>query len=319
MIITNKKYPDNYTLAGVTAFMYNIDVKDFFDPSNNFNVYSQYSNLTDAGFEWKKSSDSTWTKVSVINDRTHQGGKIGNINEINNGDSYDSDMGDRYRCIRYSPFEPKTYPVRVMVMDLQPSTGYNVRSYYMLGETKTTYNEKSVTTMGGRSTINFSTPQVSDEATEKVDATELQEYVDKVTQACNLTKDIFTMFYSGLSVTISVKILYDANGSWAAKAGYGNNTIEFNANARSESLDGIRSVVIHELGHNFMRIDNNNPSSTYKDKIIKFMEFATDCPYATWRWLSRHCYPIISSARYDYIDDCLVVYAYCLSQQMNQQ
>lgn len=318
MIITNKKYPDNYTLAGVTAFMYNIDVKDFFDPSNNFNVYSQYSNLTDVGFEWKKSSDSTWTKVSVINDKTHQGGKIRTIDEINNGSSYDSDMGDRYKCIRYSPFEPKTYPVRVMVMNLQASTGYNVRSYYTLGETKTTYNEKSVTTMGGRSTINFSTPQISDEARANVDADELQAYVDKVTQACNLTKEIFTMFYSGLSVTITVKIEYDS-GYWAAKAGQNQNRIDFNANYRSESLDSTRSVVIHELGHNFMKIDYNRPSATYKDKMIKFMEFATDCPYATWRWLSKHCYPIISSARYNYIDDCLVTYAYCLSQQMTQQ
>jgi len=39
------------------------------------------------------------------------------------------------------------------------------------------------------------------------------------------------------------------------------------------------------------------------------MEFATNAPKATWRWLEYHNYPIISSYRYDLVDNYLVAAA----------
>lgn len=313
---TTKKYPNNYTLAGAAAFMYNVDLYQFFDISNNKKTYSQYSTLSDIGFEWKGSSQSQWTSVSVRNEMTSSDGYIKNLNYINNGSSSDINMGDKYKCVRYSPLGDKIYPIRIMIMGLSPSTTYNIRSYYVLNGVKTTYNEYSVTTLGNKSTVNFSTPQCDSAVTANVSEEELSAYLDKVEEACSQAKQVFEMFYNNYNKTITIKVEYDQNGG-AARAGTGIEQIVFNGFYRTESIEGMRSVVIHELGHVLMNIDTPKSKQAYKDKKTKFMEFATDCPYADWKWLGKHCYPIISSNRYSFIDDCVVVSAYNLSKQIN--
>lgn len=316
MTLKEKKYQNNYTLAGVSALMYNIELDRLFDPSNSYSVFPEYDKLTDVGFEWKQTSQSQWTKVSIVKYRNNKGYVASRLN-INNGSTGDTSMGDNYKCIMYSTAQVnKTFPCRIMITNLGAGQTYDIRSYYTNNGTTTYYNQTSQKLLTGRGNISFNTPTFTSAATENVSEDTLNEFKNKIVEAAAQTSEIFGMWYNNFNKTVDIIIDYDTSSNWAAKAGQDSNEVTFNSHYTSETTDQIRSVLIHELGHVYMKIDNNNPKGTYKDKIIKFMEFATDSPYAMWKWQGKHCYPIISSNRYQYVDDCLVVYAYSLSRQI---
>ena len=58
-------------------------------------------------------------------------------------------------------------------------------------------------------------------------------------------------------------------------------------------------TVVHEMAHNVMyKLIDDRESEFAREKIVKFMEFATGFEKASWRWQSGHNYPVISSATY---------------------
>lgn len=303
-----KKFSNNHILAGATALFYNVHLDTFFETDKS--VKTDFVNkITDIGFEWKLSSSQSWTSVSL---------KVGSLsyftslNQVNDGGS---EMPDGYMCQRYTSYENTgVYPTRVMIKNLSPGLSYDVRSYYITDGTKKYYNAQSTTLLSHSSQLVIEDPTYSTSATENVSEEDLEEFTNRIVQACSMAVEMYALFTSLFDRTMTLKIDYDATGNWAARAG--GSSIDYNAAFRSESLDGVRSVLVHELAHNNMVNDHNVPNATYKDKIIKFMEFATNAPYAMWKWQGSHCYPVISSNRYSYIDDCLVVAACELSRNM---
>ena len=80
-----------------------------------------------------------------------------------------------------------------------------------------------------------------------------------------------------------------------------------------------RSIMIHEIAHNYSYnwngtvdktcIRNLNELSQSSQIVVEFMEFATDSPNSMWKWMGRHCYPVISSSEFDLVDDYLIIVA----------
>ena len=61
---TEKKFANNYALAGSKALLYNVHHDKFFD--TNGKIKDEYvNNIIDIGFEWKQSTIQTWTRVSL--------------------------------------------------------------------------------------------------------------------------------------------------------------------------------------------------------------------------------------------------------------
>ena len=310
---TEKKFANNYALAGSKALLYNVHHDNIFN--TNGKIKDEYVNdIIDIGFEWKQSTIQTWTRVSLKKTtKTY----ISSIDELKN---YNDEIAEQYMCERYTSSETRgVYPTRVLIKNLMQGMTYSVRSYYISSEQTEPvyYNEQTIQLFNSVSTIAFSEPNFTTSAknTDNISEEELQSFTDTVVQCCSEVAEIYKMFAPGYTTQVGLTIDYDSKGNWAASAGSGH--VTYNSAYRNESSNGVRSVLIHEMAHNFMLNEKNAPNPTYKDKIIKFMEFATNAPHAMWKWQASHNYPVISSARYTYMDDCLVVAACQLSQEMH--
>lgn len=306
MLYTEKKYPNNYAWPGAKALMYNVELANFFNANGRLKSEFSYS-LIDIGFEWKPTSSQNWTSVSLKNvEDTY-------ISILDDVKEYDED--GEYPCIRYTITENSgIYPIRVIIKNLTPNTSYDLRSYYEVEEVKNYYNQQTISTLEFESDITFSELHITQSAIDNVDEQELEDFKNRILTAKTAVLEIYDMFYASDESEYNVSIDY-SNGNWAATGGGG--SVTFNARFRSETTEQIRSVFIHELAHCDMRIDNNRPSDTYKNKIIKFMEFATNIPHAMWKWQGAHNYPVISSQRYGFLDDCLVIAACELSKEIS--
>jgi len=307
---TEKKYPDNHILAGSRGLLYNIHLNRFFELDGN--IKPEFSEkITDIGFEWKNASSETWTSVSIKETANTYISVLSDIKD-------NSIMGNEYMCKRYASTQKSgIYPSRILIRNLTSGNTYNVRSYYIISNNKTYYNQQTTTLISTTNTISFGQPTYTSAATSNVSESALQTLSNKLVQAAASVADIYNMFTT-FSKQYKIVIGYSSTGGWVAQANKNTNTLTYNAYYRTvETTTQMRSTIIHELAHINMKLDKNSPSETYRDKIIKFMEFATNMPHAMWIWQSEHNYPVISSATYGYTDDCLVVAACELSKQIN--
>lgn len=303
-----KLYPNNYAWAGRTALMYNVFLDDLFDIGVSYTTSntqcttkSSFSSLTDVGFEYKKSSDSAYTRVSVVKD-SYKGRTIANLDYIggtvtwnSNLNTYveDIDAGDNIKMRRYNVQYNHIYPCRVMIMGLEPGVSYDLRRYYIANNVLHTDYEQTITLLSGTNTIVCNGFTFDSAPSER----QKQNLQDGVNQAIV----IMDMWFTGLEWTFTVKTIWD-DVPWSAKR-----SMRYNSKYAYDwggSADSARTITIHEQAHNYMVATYNN-----SDKIIKFMEFATSVPRATWKWMGEHNYPVISSNHYTYIDDCLVAAA----------
>lgn len=267
-----KQYPNNYAWAGRTALMYNVLLDGLFDVNGTLLV----GGLQDVGMQWKLSSDSTWNTVSIK--------KNSSISSLNDIYSVETEIDSITRCIRY-PNDNQgykyLYPCRVMISGLTAGKTYQVSSYKTINGNTTSFNEQNVTLLSGDNDIVCEGVTVQDGFSEAQGA-ELKAILD-------IAVDILDMWMTGITWHFTAKLM---NLPYAAD--------------KRMYFSGIppRTVVVHEMAHNYM-------SQYYADtsSIVKFMEFATGVGGASWRWLSGHNYPVISSMQYDYIDDCLVAAA----------
>lgn len=306
---TEKKYPNNHILAGSRALLYNVHLNLFFE--TNGNIKSEFADkITDIGFEWKEDSSENWISVSLKGTSETY---ISILSDIKSSGS----ISTNYMCKRYDSTEKSgIYPTRVLIKNLTTGNTYNVRSYYVVSDNKTYYNPQTETLITSTGTVSFAEPTTTSAARTNVTETTLENFVNKIKQAAEKVVEIYNMFTT-LTKQYKITIDYTSTGGWLAYANKNTNTLIYNAYYRSETTGQSRSTIIHELAHIDMKLDKNKPSASYKDKIIKFMEFATNMPYAVWIWQDAHNYPVISSATYDYMDDCLVVAAGELSKQIN--
>lgn len=200
-----------------------------------------------------------------------------------------------------------TYPLFFLLQGLSANTTYHISGYYSLNGTKTIIGYNTVKTKPARSTfftfgeVTFHSSTTGHEANANETKAILDEALPKVAAIFNDCTDV--------SVNYNPVIKYDNSSNWAA-----NSYMEFNCRSATEGNAG-RSVIIHELEHNHFGSKVNGSHGYPNDaNVIKFMEFATDCENAQWGVIGMsaanfHCYPIISSARYGYVDDYLVCMA----------
>ncbi len=200
-----------------------------------------------------------------------------------------------------------TYPLFFLLQGLSSNTTYHISGYYSINGVKTAFRYSTVKTKPARSTyftfgeVTFHSSTVGHETNANTTKAILDEELPEVA----------TIFNDCTNVTAnySPTIKYDASSNWAA-----NSYMEFNCRYATESNAG-RSVIVHELEHNHFG-SKVSGSHGFPDNanVTKFMEFATDCENAQWGVIGMsganyHCYPIISSARYSYVDDYIVCMA----------
>lgn len=195
-----------------------------------------------------------------------------------------------------------TAPIFVLIKGLTENTTYHVGAYYKIGTAYTYFNEEAVTTKPASDTaLVFTRVDISTNVPSSMQ-TNAKTYKANLE---NILPVVSSIFNDATNVNHSyvATVRYDTY-NWAADSG-----MNFNCNSM-DSGNTLRSVIIHELEHNFFT--SHMTQSDYFSKYeyaIKFMEFATDCEGASWGQIYTHYYPNISSARYDYLDDYLVAMA----------
>lgn len=212
------------------------------------------------------------------------------VNSITNGN-----ISYKCRLVR-------TAPIFVLIKGLTSNTTYHVGAYYKIGTEYTYFNEVTVTTKAPSNTaLVFTSVDISSDipSTHTADA---ETYKDNLEEILPVVTDIFNDA-TKVNNTYTATVAYDTN-NWAANSG-----MYFNCNYM-DSGGSLRSTIIHELEHNHFipHMMQSDYFSKY-EYVIKFMEFATDCEGASWGMIDDHYYPVISSARYDYVDDYLVAMA----------
>lgn len=315
-------YQNNYYYAGTTAIIYNFEL-DY--PQLNF---TQSNNgITEIGIRYKKQSDSEWNtsiKLSKDNISTLNYDNLIEPPEYNNNRQYINEeiINSADYLIDICKATNRIMPIRVVILNLDSNTTYNIQSYYIKNNITTTFNECSPTTLTPGN-IHFECSSVGGNVTDTFKQ-KLKVHIDC---ACDIYNRM-TAFNKETSGTDNVGS--QNNGVFTAtgvkNVGYaGQDDMSF-------SNYGI-DVIVHEMAHNLMyiwsggRIRGTNyryeiPKYYYdgvdlnaslrqkaEAKITKFMEFATHSEGATWKWQDHHNYPVISSAQYNLVDNYLVAAA----------
>lgn len=296
-MIKQKKFPNNFAIAGVTALMYNVHLDILFDVGSKTIKEEFYEKVSDVGFEWKEHQASEWNHASIYSSTD----PLYFIYWVKDGrvHTYDNYMYKGYG--HDDNFNYTVYPVRVLIKHLQKNTSYDLRSYYVCEGNTVYYNAQTITTLSQESNISFKTPVYDSSMDGKTYDKDLIE--NNLRQVEEIVSEIYNMFFYGNNTQYDIIIKADVAYAAAASG----TRITYNYITLQGYMEDIRSCTIHELAHCNMKGDTM--SDDYKDNIIKFMEFATNAPYAIWKWMAGHNYPVISSESYDYMDDCLVVAA----------
>lgn len=284
--------PDNYTIAGVTAVMYNVELNLFFDGASPFGsevpLREDMSGLSDVGFRYRKTSSQNYTRFSVVS-----GGTITDSGAIYSEGTVGSVMFQRYR-----PKYGNVYPCRVLVSGLEPQTSYEIESYYVVGGVERRFNRTTFTTLVQNDSA---CDDIVWGTVNPVPEEERPAVMDRYSSGIGEMVRVYNMFCP-IGWHFTATLVWIPGAGWAADSG-------MYFNAATSQYDNIRSISTHEAAHNFLLqnvSDNEN---------MRFMEFATGVSDSKWYWLAAHNYPVISSARYSFMDDCLVAAACWLSQR----
>ena len=307
-------FENNYYFAGTTAIIYNVylDRSDYgtFQYENSTIIVQSGTNVSDIGVMYKKASEDNWEYISLIDQNLLENNTFTwnsiispvyvNLYKANN--NFEGLYSLNWLCQKYSTY---LMPLRVVIKNLTPNTEYNIKSYYIKNQVEYYYNECSVTTQS-LGTTQFNCYEVTGSSDER--NIELKNTL-------NLSCEIFN---SICTINDSVRTL----GTGSFKATLMDSLNGAGANSNMEFIYGYDvSVCVHEMAHNIMKqipyeseyrngIDVNAEEISRQNSLItKFMEFATNTPKATWRWLGYHNYPIISSYRYGLVDNYLVAAA----------
>ena len=303
-------FENNYTYAGTTAILYKFKTNypdlGFYIDSNNKILLQSSSELIEFGIRYKKVSDDNWTYFRIANETLLNRVKNG-TGLLNTGLGVISGDGNLFN----PPYAYYKYnymsPIIVAIRNLEQETTYNIESYYKLSSSgEHTFNLCSSTTIAHQN-IMYNCTEVTG------DTDEHNEYLrNTINKACGIYNEMtaFTQDSSHKSYTLGDK----NGGSFVAK-------IENLEGAAADSrmyfsrYTSSISTVVHEMAHNLMypQVDETENEETY-NKIVKFMEFATDAQGATWRWNNGHNYPVISSANYEGVYNYLVAAACYVSR-----
>lgn len=298
---------DIKAIANRTSIMLKIDMSALFarcsfqiiwPPFAHYvlNTSGEYSDIISMGvcYYTTDSNNVTYipfdsTQFSISNDGTYFNGTIDSVT-----------VGDLTVKSRAVP----TVPLLCLLEGLSPNTTYRISGYYENSD-----NSKHAI---GYSIVTTKPPRDSEETGVVFNPCTISSTVDSshATAAQNMKEEldnnmlpVVARIYNDTTDVNRVwsPIVYYDTGNWMANSG-----MYFNCNYWDNNL---KSVTIHELQHNYFKTSINSGEYETKPNAIKFMEFATDVEGATWGRISGHYYPIISSERYDYLDDYLICMA----------
>ena len=301
-------FENNYAHAGVTAIIYNLlidhsTLKFYIDGNSNI-LLPNDSKLIELGVQYKKKTDSDWITIPIFNETI--------LNDIKNG----SDTRKRIVSTETDNYlyEPPLAlykwnhmsPVRVVIKNLEEATTYTIRSYYYLSNmmSMSSFNYCDITTLA-RQNVYYECTEVTGGTEEE--NTLLQSNINK---ACDIYNAMTA--FTRESPSSSDKLNSKAGGQFTATIvgdTLGGNFVA-NSDMKFKWPNASIGVICHEMAHNVMKrtIDHTYSDDAY-NKIIKFMEFATNCEGASWIWLTNHNYPVISSKDYKGVFNYLVAAA----------
>lgn len=288
------KDSNNYAIANRTTILYKLRFGSICENITNdtytvdYYFASEY-NVTEIGVYYYTTDITSKTRIPVT-EATYNNGTYCNINiRIDKTNIITSK-------VRLTP----TYPIFFLITNVNPSTTYHVGGYCKLSDNSYyEWNEVTVTTRGDiTNNITFNPVQTEVTSEHKEEADRCKAVLDV---AFPIVKAMFDDAADNISNIYTPKVVWTSE-NWAAM-GVGT------FNCRNFDGDVIRSTIVHEMEHgNFVGRTSSGNFAT-DDLAVKFMEFATDCENAAWGQIAGHYYPIISSARYDYIDDYIVAMA----------
>ena len=301
-------FENNYAWPGTTAIIYNVELdKDFLgfyldNPTNLTKskiLLPSDSTLLQIGIDYKKESDGddAWTSFTVLDSAAISDVITSHISVENKVNLIKSNY-DKTKYVVSAPIGYAEFnfisPLRVVIKNLEEGTTYNIRTFCIRDEWPSCihFNECTVTTL----THN----DIWYECTGASGGTDSQHtsLVNRINEACDILN---SMTDFKISTAPSDYCGSKNGGKFTAK--YDSTMYSRGVAADSTMTFGSTSptvsTVLHEMAHNLMKdqIDERKSEDTY-NKIVKFMEFATHSPKATWRWQSGHNYPVISSASY---------------------
>lgn len=284
-------FENNYAYAGTTAIIYNFELDyddlNFYINSSNKILLPSDSNLIEMGIDYKKDSDEEWNTIIVINSSM--------INSLKNNYTFTERDSSNYiisRPIAYYKWNHMS-PIRIVIKNLEESTTYNIRSYYINDESdeKHVFNYCDATTIA-RQNVYYTCTAVTGGTD-----TENERLLTTINKACDIYNSMtaFTRESSVASDSVGTK----NGGSFTARLTDVGAGVAANSGMNFGYSTASISTVCHEMAHNLMksRIDETYSEQAYNE-IVKFMEFATHGHKATWRWNNAHNYPVISSASY---------------------
>ena len=298
-------FENNYAWPGTTAILQKYRLSypglGFYINSSDKILLESTSELNECGIRYKKDSDSEWTYFAIYGSKVLTRVKSG-TGLLNTGAAIISGNGNLFNAPRAYYKYNYMSPVFIAIRNLEQNTTYNIESYYISTSSgEHTFNPTTATTFAHQDIMYNCTAVTGD-------TDEHNEYLrNSINTACGIYNEM-TAFRKDSSY---------ATDNLGSKTG-GNFT------AKIEELEGAAadsrmyfsrysssvSTIVHEMAHNLMKpqVDETESEATY-NKIVKFMEFATDAQGATWRWNNGHNYPVISSANYEGVYNYLVAAA----------
>lgn len=289
------KDSNNYAIANRTTILYKLRFGSICETITedtyavNYYFASGY-NVTEIGVYYYTTNVASKTRIPVT-EATYNDGTYCNINtRIDKNDIITSK-------VRLTP----TYPIFFLITNVNPSTIYHIGGYCKLSDNSYyEWNEVTVTTRGDVTNNIIFNPVTTDVTSEHQE--EADKYKAALDIAFPIVKAMFDDAADNISNTFTPKVIWTSQNYAAVGVNI------FNCKFFSES-EVYRSTIVHEMEHGTFDGRTSSGNFATDDIAIKFMEFATDCENAAWGQIAGHYYPIISSARYDYIDDYLVVMA----------
>lgn len=204
--------------------------------------------------------------------------------------------------------ETQNYPLFCLLEGLTEETTYHISAYYKkINEDKIILGYNTVTTKPRETyKVTFSETTIT---------TFPSAFESQIQNCKNMMDDILPKTANMLNDCVEFTQDYNYNPTlyWQVGGAGAYSDMRFNG-WYLDTEDDIRSITIHELEHNFYK-GHGSASGEFdnSENSIKFIEFATDIEGARIGRIGNHYYPVISSYKFDYLDDYLI----CMSSDTN--
>ncbi len=281
------KYENNYHFAGPKAILYKIlldglglHVTKDSDGTCTVDEWDNPNHIKDIGFEWKKARDSEWQTVSCIDETQNKEDGDITFKSITKDVLTGNVMYTSYyiKDTRSTECE-RIMPIYAVIKGLETETDYNIRMY--IRTTRTFYYNSITATTTSPNSIEWKCTGINggSDDQQSILSASIDTAIEIFTSITSLPP--LGALQAGVGSTF-VATIQSLEGACA------NSNMIFSPSNSCLDL----STVMHEMAHNevggLTRLTEEN-----KNRVMKFMEFATHAEGALWKWQGAHSYPFI--------------------------